>query len=139
MIKLSKSQIKQFKDQGYIIFKSFYPKKKLDDTLKWLKSRDPKKIALFLFSKIFFSEKGNIRIPIMIIIGIFTAIQIGIYVEGKSWAYIILPNVVVPTLLKWLAFIFIVVINNDGSIRKIGFSKNENITIPKIKKIICKL
>ena len=45
MIKLSKSQIKQFKDQGYLIFKSFYPKKKLDDTLKWLKSRDPKKIA----------------------------------------------------------------------------------------------
>ena len=30
---------------------------------------------------------------------------------------------------------FIVVINNDGSIRKIGFSKNENITIPKIKKL----
>ena len=45
MIKLSKSQIKQFKDQGYIIFKSFYPKKKLDDNFKWLKSRDPKKIA----------------------------------------------------------------------------------------------
>ena len=45
MIKLSKSQIKQFKDQGYIIFKSFYPKKKLDDALKWLKTRDPKKIA----------------------------------------------------------------------------------------------
>ena len=45
MIKLSKSQIKQFKDQGYLIFKSFYPKKRLDDALKWLKTRDPKKIA----------------------------------------------------------------------------------------------
>ena len=45
MIKLSKSQIKQFKDQGYLVLKSFYSKKKLDDALKWLKTRDPKKIA----------------------------------------------------------------------------------------------
>ena len=45
MIKLNKSQIKQFKDQGYLVLKSFYSKKKLVDALKWLKSRDPKKIA----------------------------------------------------------------------------------------------
>ena len=45
MIKLNKSQIKQFKDQGYLVLKSFYSKKKLVDALKWLKSRDPKRIA----------------------------------------------------------------------------------------------
>ena len=43
MIKLNKSQIKQFKDQGYLVLKSFYSKKKLVDALKWLKSRDPKR------------------------------------------------------------------------------------------------
>ena len=45
MIKLKKSQIKQFKEQGYLVLKSFYPKKNLNEALKWLKSRDPKKIA----------------------------------------------------------------------------------------------
>ena len=63
-------------------------------------SKVPKKVAFFLFSKILFSVKGNNKIPKIIIIGIFTAIQIGIYVEGKSLEYIILPKVVVPTLLK---------------------------------------
>ena len=100
-----------------------------------VRSKVPKKIAFFLSLKIFFSEKGNNKIPKIIIIGIFTAIQIGMYVEGKSWAYIILPNVFVPTLLKWFAFILIVVIINDGSIKKMGFNKNENIIIPKIKTI----
>ena len=45
MIKLSKFQIKQFRDQGYLVLKSFYSKKRLNDALKWLKTRDPKKIA----------------------------------------------------------------------------------------------
>ena len=45
MIKLKKSQIKQFKEQGYLVLKSFYPKKNINEALKWLKSRDPKKIA----------------------------------------------------------------------------------------------
>ncbi len=45
MIKLKKSQIKQFKEQGYLVLKSFYSKKNLNEALKWLKSRDPKKIA----------------------------------------------------------------------------------------------
>jgi len=45
MIKLKKSQIKQFNDQGFLILKSSYSKKKLSEALKWLKSRNPKKIA----------------------------------------------------------------------------------------------
>ena len=101
-------------------------------------SKVPKKVAFFLFSKILFSVKGNSKIPKIIIIGIFTAIQIGIYVEGKSLEYIILPKVVVPTLLKWFALILIVVIIKDGSIKKIGLSKNVNITVPIIKVVILK-
>ena len=45
MIKLTKSQIKQFNEKGFLVIKSFYPAKILKEALNWLKSRDPKKIA----------------------------------------------------------------------------------------------
>ena len=90
----------------------------------------PKKIDLFFSLKIFFSDKGNAKIPIIIKTGILTASQIRMYVEGRSWAYIILPYVFVPTLLKWLALIFIVVIINEGSNKNIGLNRK----VKKIKK-----
>ncbi len=45
MIKLNNSQIKKFNKDGYLIIKSFFSKKKISDTLRWLRSRDPRKIA----------------------------------------------------------------------------------------------
>ena len=44
MIKLTKSQIKQFNEKGFLVIKSFYPAKILKEALNWLKSRDPKKL-----------------------------------------------------------------------------------------------
>ena len=74
----------------------------------------------------FFSVIGKIIIPNNIKKGIFTASQIGKYVEGKSLAYIMRPNVVVPTLLKWFALILMVSINNEGSIQKKGLNRKVN-------------
>ena len=45
MVKLKKSQLDKFDKQGFIIIKNFYSKKKINEALKWLKSRNPKKIA----------------------------------------------------------------------------------------------
>ena len=59
----------------------------------------PKNIEVLLLLKIFFSEKGNKKIPIIINIGSLTESQISKYVGGKSVAYITLPKVIVPTLL----------------------------------------
>ena len=59
----------------------------------------PKKIFFLLFVKICFSVKGNRQIPISIKKGNLTESNIGIYVGGKSFAYMQVPKVSVHTLL----------------------------------------
>jgi len=45
MIQINKLQINNFKKYGFLVIKSFYSKSKISKTLKWLKSRNPKKIV----------------------------------------------------------------------------------------------
>ena len=57
--------------------------------------------TLIFFLNIFLSVKGKSNKPNIAIIGNLKKNQIGKYEEGKSWAFMHVPNVIVHTVWTW--------------------------------------